>query len=71
MGFGRMLVILGIVLVLFGVLVSLGGRLPFRIGRLPGDIEIRGRNTVFYFPLMTSIILSVVFSLIVWLFNRR
>jgi hypothetical protein len=71
MGFGRVLIILGVVLVVFGVLTSLGGRLPVRLGRLPGDIVIRGKNSVFYFPLMTSILLSVVLSLIMWIFNRR
>lgn len=70
MGFGRMLILLGILLVVMGVLVSLGPRLPLRIGRLPGDIYIRGRNTTFYFPLATSILLSVVLSLLLWLFRR-
>lgn len=45
-------------------------RLPFRVGKLPGDIEIRGRNSVFYFPLATSLLLSVLLSLGLWLFNR-
>jgi hypothetical protein len=69
-GMGRTLIILGLVLVAAGVLVSLGGRLPVRLGRLPGDIVYRGKNSTFYFPLMTSIILSVVLSLVLWLFNR-
>jgi len=54
-----------------GILVSLGERLPIRIGRLPGDIVIRGKNSVFYFPLMTSILLSLLLTLILWLFGRR
>ena len=70
MGFGRMLILLGLALVLFGVLFTLGERLPFRIGRLPGDIVIRGKNSVFYFPIVTSLLLSVVLSLIFWLFRR-
>jgi hypothetical protein len=70
MGFGRMLILLGLALVLFGVLFTLGERLPFRFGRLPGDIVIRGKNSVFYFPIVTSLLLSVILSLIFWLFRR-
>jgi hypothetical protein len=69
-GFGRTLIILGIVIVVIGVLVSLGDRLPIRFGRLPGDIEIRGKNSVFYFPLATSILLSVILTIVMWLFSR-
>jgi hypothetical protein len=69
-GMGRTLIILGLVLVAAGVLVSLGDKLPVRLGRLPGDIVYRGKNSTFYFPLMTSIVLSVVLSLVLWLFNR-
>jgi hypothetical protein len=70
-GLGRALIVLGLLLVVIGVLVSLGGRLPIRIGRLPGDIVIRGKNSVFYFPLVTSVLLSVVLTLILWLFSRK
>lgn len=68
---GRTLIVLGVVLVVAGILVTLGDKLPFRIGHLPGDIEIRGKNSVFYFPLMTCVLLSVVLSLAMWLFGRR
>ena len=71
MSIGRTLIVLGIVLLVLGVVVTLGERLPIRIGRLPGDIVIRGKNSVFYFPLATSILLSVLFTLVMWLFNRR
>ena len=71
MSAGRMLVILGLILVGVGLLVMLGERLPFRLGRLPGDIQIRGKNSVFYFPLATCALLSVVLSLALWLFGRR
>jgi len=71
MGVGRMLIILGVVLIIAGVLFSLGERLPIRIGRLPGDIVVRGRNTTFYFPVVTCILLSVILTVIMWLFNRR
>ena len=69
-GLGRMLMVLGVVLIVVGVLVSFGERLPVRLGRLPGDIVWRGKNSVFYFPLMTSILLSVVLSAVLWLFGR-
>jgi hypothetical protein len=70
MNIGRTLIIMGLVLVVAGVLVTLGGRLPFRLGRLPGDFVIRGKNSVFYFPLATSILVSIVVSLFFWLFRR-
>jgi Protein of unknown function (DUF2905) len=70
MGVGRTLITVGVLLVLLGVLVSFAGRLPFRIGRLPGDIYIHGRHGTFYFPLATCILLSVVFSLLLWMFRR-
>ncbi len=71
MNLGRTLILLGLALVAAGLLVSLAGRLPFRIGRLPGDIIIRGKNSTFYFPLTTCILLSVLGSLILWLFSRK
>jgi len=61
----------GAVLVVIGLLFTYGGRLPLRLGRLPGDIEIRGKNSVFYFPVVTCILLSAVFSVVIWLFGRR
>lgn len=71
MGIGRILIVFGLVLVAVGVLLTIGERLPLRIGRLPGDILIRGKNTVFYFPLATSLLLSVLLTLVLWLFGRR
>jgi len=71
MSLGRMLIILGVIVVVLGVIMTLGEKLPIRFGHLPGDIVIRGKHSVFYFPIVTSLILSVVLSLIVWLFNRR
>lgn len=66
---GKMLVFFGIVLAAIGLLLVLFGRtLP--IGRLPGDILYRGKHTTFYFPLATSILLSVVLSVILYLVNR-
>ena len=68
---GRALITLGILLVVIGLAVELGPRLPFRIGRLPGDIYIHGKNTTFYFPIVTCILVSVVLTLVMWIFNRR
>ena len=64
---GRILSAVGIVLVVAGVLVTLG----VKIGRLPGDIVVRGKNTVFYFPIVTCILASIVLSLVLWLLGRR
>jgi hypothetical protein len=70
MGVGRLLITVGVVLVVLGVLVSFAGRLPFRLGRLPGDIYIHGKNSTFYFPLATCLLLSLVFSLVMWIVRR-
>ncbi len=70
-GLGRTLILLGLLLIVFGLLFLYGGRLPFRIGRLPGDFVIRGKNSVFYFPLATSILLSLLLSIVLWLLRRR
>jgi len=67
---GRTLLVLGGLLVLAGALLFFGGKLPFRLGRLPGDIVHKGEHTTFYFPLTTSILLSVILSLLFWLLSR-
>lgn len=66
-----MLIYAGIALVILGILLTFGERLPIRFGRLPGDIVLRGKNTTFYFPIVTCLILSLVLTLIGWLFSRR
>jgi hypothetical protein len=71
MTLGRMLIVLGLLLAALGVIVSLVEKLPVRLGRLPGDIVIRGKHSVFYFPLVTCVLISAVLSLILWLINRR
>ena len=63
----RWLIFGGLILVAFGALLLLGSRLPLRLGRLPGDIAIRGRHGSFYFPIMTSVLLSVLLTLLIWL----
>jgi hypothetical protein len=68
---GRLLVVFGLILVAAGVLVLIVNRLNLPLGRLPGDITYRGKNTTFYFPVITCLILSALASLVLWLFNRR
>jgi hypothetical protein len=62
--------VLGGVLVLLGLVLTLLGRTHLPLGRLPGDILYRGKNTTFYFPLATSILLSVVLSLLLYVIGR-
>lgn len=68
---GRALIIIGLGFVALGAVMILGERLPIKLGRLPGDIVIRGKNSTFYFPVVTSILISVILTLAAWLFNRR
>ena len=67
---GKMLVLLGLLVVVAGGVFILLGRTNLPLGRLPGDIVYRGKNTVFYFPLATSIVVSVVLSLVFYLIGR-
>jgi hypothetical protein len=67
---GKLLLFLGLALAAIGLALVLLGRTNFPIGRLPGDIVYRGKNTTFYFPLATSILLSVVLSLIFYVIAR-
>ena len=67
---GKVLLLMGGVIVLIGAVLVFAGRLNLPLGRFPGDIVYRGKNTVFYFPLATSILLSIILSLLFWLFGR-
>ncbi|HET6928803.1 MAG TPA: DUF2905 domain-containing protein [Candidatus Acidoferrum sp.] len=67
---GKTLLFLAGLLALIGRFFYFGGKLPFRLGRLPGDIVHKGEHTTFYFPLMTSILVSVGLSLLLWLLSR-
>jgi hypothetical protein len=68
--FGKILVFVGLLLALFGIILIFAGRMHLPIGRLPGDIVYRGKHTTFYFPLATSIILSIVLSVVLYLLSR-
>jgi hypothetical protein len=67
---GKLLLILGGVMIVIGGALLLAGKFNLPLGRLPGDFVYRGKNTVFYFPLATCIVVSIVLSLILWLLNR-
>ena len=67
---GKALIITGAVIALIGVILLLSGRIPW-LGRLPGDILVERTNFTFYFPLATSILISILLTLLFWLFGRR
>ena len=69
-GFGRLFIVLGVVLVLIGLGLTLGPRIPW-LGKLPGDFTFGGSNWRIYVPLGTSILISLVLSLMLFLFRRR
>jgi hypothetical protein len=70
MNLGRMLILMGLVLVAAGFLITVGGRLPLRLGRLPGDLSFHGKNSSFYFPITTCILLSLLLSLVMWIMRK-
>ena len=67
---GKLLLFFGVILVVAGLVLMVFGRMNIPLGRLPGDIVYRGKNTTFYFPLATSILLSVVLSLVLYVIGR-
>jgi len=67
---GRLLVFLGVLTALIGIVLIFAGRIPW-LGRLPGDIFIQRKNFSFYFPLATSILISLLLTLLLWIFGKR
>jgi hypothetical protein len=67
---GKLLIIAGIIIVIAGILFLLGDKIPF-IGKLPGDIFIKKKNFTFYFPIVTSILLSIIISLVLYFLRRK
>lgn len=67
---GKLLILLGAALILGGILLLLFGRLHLPLGRLPGDIVYRGKNTTFYFPVATSILLSLLLTLVLYVIGK-
>lgn len=68
--FGKIMMFAGLILVVFGALFMLGGRIPW-LGKLPGDISIHKEGFSFYFPITTSIIISIILSIVMMLMSRR
>ncbi len=66
---GKMLIILGAVIILIGLGFIFADKIPY-IGRLPGDIYVKRERWSFYFPITTSIIISIVLTIIMWLFRK-
>jgi hypothetical protein len=71
MNLGRLLIFAGLVLIALGAIVILINRLNLPLGRLPGDIVWRGKHTTLYFPLVTCLVLSLLATLLLWLFSGR
>jgi len=67
---GKTLIYIGIMIVIIGVVVLFSDKLPFNLGRLPGDISIKKEHFSFYFPITTSILISIIFSLLFYLFSK-
>jgi hypothetical protein len=66
---GKLFIFAGIFIVILGVLFLFGDKIPF-LGKLPGDIYIKKKNFTFYFPIVTSLLLSLIISLIIYLFRK-
>lgn len=69
-GFGKILIFFGVILIIVGILFAFAGKIPW-VGKLPGDIYIKRGNFTFYFPLATSILLSILLSLFLFFIGRR
>lgn len=68
-GLGKSLIVFGLIIAALGVVLTFAGKIPW-LGRLPGDIYVKRDSFTFYFPLATSIIVSVILSLILWLLRK-
>jgi len=68
--FGKLLIGLGLVLVVVGVFVMVAGRWNLPLGRLPGDVVYRGKNSTVYFPWVTSVVVSVVLTVVLYVVGR-
>ncbi|MDR4506419.1 MAG: DUF2905 domain-containing protein [Candidatus Scalindua sp.] len=67
---GKVILFLGILLVITGIVLIFKNNIPFP-GRLPGDIVIKKKEFAFYFPVMTCIVISIILTLIFWIFGRK
>ena len=66
---GRLFVLAGAMLIVLGVLLYFGTKLPFRLGQLPGDIVHRTKNGLFYFPVVSCLVVSAIITLLAWLMS--
>ncbi|HEV8384479.1 MAG TPA: DUF2905 domain-containing protein [Candidatus Acidoferrales bacterium] len=64
---GRLFIFLGVMFVALGVVLYFGAKLPFRLGQLPGDIVYRTKNGLFYFPIVSCLLLSAIVTVLAWL----
>jgi len=67
---GKSIIFIGILIVIIGIVILFSDRLPFNLGKLPGDISYKKENFSFYFPITTSILISIVLSLLFYLFGK-
>jgi hypothetical protein len=67
---GKSLIFIGTLIIIIGVVLLFNDRLPFNLGKLPGDISYKKENFSFYFPITTSILISIVLSLLFYLFGK-
>ena len=66
---GKMLILLGVLIMAIGFLLLIGDKIPW-VGKLPGDIVIKKEKFTFYFPLTTSILISIILSFLFWIFRK-
>lgn len=67
---GKLLILLGVFIIIAGVLLLLGGKIPW-VGRLPGDLIVRREKFTFYFPITTSILISIILTLLLWILKKQ
>lgn len=67
---GKSIIFVGTIIVIIGIVILFSDRLPFNLGKLPGDISYKKENFSFYFPITTSILISIVLSLLFYLFGK-
>ena len=67
---GKALIIIGAVIIALGLILTISGKLPW-LGRLPGDVVVQKKNFIFYFPIATSVIISLLLTLVFWFIGRK
>ena len=67
---GKSIIFIGLIIVVIGIILTFSDKLPFSLGKLPGDIIYKKENSTFYFPITTSIIISIVLSVLFALFGK-